>query len=128
MQGILARAMRCGSLAFVTTAGLEVGHIGAGVGRGVVIGGTAPRIIAWRGGRFWDIPEPQKVRDILIGKITEWREVAQQQRMAASLERIAETRPRSGNLLDELERLKRLLDEGVITKEEFEKAKKKLLE
>ncbi|MEM2640950.1 MAG: SHOCT domain-containing protein [Candidatus Bathyarchaeia archaeon] len=30
--------------------------------------------------------------------------------------------------MDELERLKRLLDEGVITKEEFEKAKKKLLE
>lgn len=130
MQGIIARAMKCGSLTFVTTTGLEVGHIGAGVGRGVIIGGTVPRLVAWRGGRFWDIPEPQKVREILMGKITEWREVAQQQRMAASLERIAETetKTRSKNIVDEIERLKRLLDEGAITREEFEKAKKKLLE
>lgn len=128
MQGILARAMRCGSLAFATTAGLEVGHIGAGVGRGVIIGGTAPRLIIWRGGRFWDIPEPQMVREILMGKIAEWREVAQQQKMAASLEKIAEAKIRSETLVDELERLKQLLDKGAITREEFEIAKKKLLE
>lgn len=127
MQGIIARAMDCGSLAFVTTSGLEVGHVGAAVGRGVIIGGAKPIFTLWRGGRFWDIKEPQKVREILMGKIHEWREVVQQQKMAVSLEKIAEGKPRS-TLIDELERLKKLLDEGAITKEEYEKAKKKLLE
>lgn len=128
MQGILARAMGCGSLAFVTASGLEVGHVGAAVGKGVIVGGTTPRLVAWRGGRFWDIREPHRVREILMGKVSEWREAFQQQRMAASLERIVEGKTRVGTLVDELERLKKLLDEGAITKEEYEKAKKKLLD
>lgn len=126
MQGILARTMNCGSIAFVTSSGLEVAHVGAAVGRGVIVGGTAPRLVAWKGGRFWDIREPHRVRDMLMDKIPEWREAAQQQRMAASLEKIAEGGPRA-SLIDELERLKKLLEEGAITKEEYEKAKKKLL-
>lgn len=126
MQGMLARAMNCGSVAFVTTSGLEVSHVGAAVGRGVIVGGTAPKLVAWRGGRFWDVREPHKVREILMGKVSEWREAFQQQRMATSLERIAEKKPHD-TLVDELERLKRLLDEGAITKEEYEKAKRKLL-
>ncbi|MEM3648789.1 MAG: SHOCT domain-containing protein, partial [Thermoproteota archaeon] len=128
MQGMLARAMNCGSIAFVTTSGLEVGHVGAGLGRGVVIGGVRPTLMAWRGGRFWDIREPHKVREILMGKVSEWREALQQQRMATSLEKIAEGKPRASMLVDELERLKRLLDERAITEEEYEKAKRKLLE
>ena len=128
MQGMLARAMNCGSIAFVTASGLEVGHVGAGVGRGVIIGGAIPRLVPWRGGRFWDVKEPHKIREILMGRVSEWREALQQQRMATSLEKIAEGRPRAGTLVDELERLKRLLDEGAITEEEYEKAKRKLLE
>ncbi|MEM1553064.1 MAG: SHOCT domain-containing protein [Thermoproteota archaeon] len=127
MQGMLARAMNCGSIVFVTTSGFEVGHVGAAVGRGVIVGGVTPKLVAWRGGRFWDIREPHRVREILIGEISEWREVFQQQKMATSLERIAERKPPTGTLVDELERLKRLLDEGAITKEEYEKAKRKLL-
>ena len=127
MQGILARSMNCGSVAFVTSSGLEVGYIGAGVGKGAIIGGTTPRLVPWRGGRFWDVREPHMVREILIGNISGWREVYQQQRIATFLERTFERKPLTGTLIDELERLKRLLDEGVITKEEYERAKKKLL-
>lgn len=128
MQGVIARAMGCGSLAFVTTSGLEVGHTWVTIGKDVMVGKTKPRIVTWRGGRFWDIREPQKVRDILMSKISEWREVAQQQRIATSLERMAEGKTQVASIASELERLKKLLDEGVITREEFEKAKKKLLE
>jgi membrane protein YdbS with pleckstrin-like domain len=129
MQGILARAMNCGSIAFVTTSGLETGHVAVGVGRGIIFGKTAPRLITWRGGRFWDVREPQRVHEILMGKIPAWREAYQQQRIATSVERITEGKtPRTESLIDELERLKRLLDEGAITKEEYEKAKKKILE
>ncbi|MEM2163909.1 MAG: SHOCT domain-containing protein [Candidatus Bathyarchaeia archaeon] len=127
MQGILARAMNCGSIAFVTTTGLELGHIGVGVGKGVIIGGTRPRLIAWRGNRFWDIKEPQRAREILMNKIPEWREAAQQQRIATSVEKMAE-KTQAASIASEIERLKKLLDEGVITREEFEKAKKKILE
>lgn len=128
MQGILARAMNCGSLAFVTTTGLEVGYIGAGARGRITVGGAVPRMVLWRGGRFWDIREPQKVREIVMGKVAEWREVVQQQRIAASVEKMAEGRMAPRSIADELERLKRLLDEGIITREEFERAKKKLLE
>lgn len=127
MQGILARAMNCGSIAFVTTTGLELGHIGVGVRKGVIIGGTRPRLIAWRGNRFWDIKEPQRAREILMNKIPEWREAAQQQRIATSVEKMAE-KTQAASIASEIERLKKLLDEGVITREEFEKAKKKILE
>jgi hypothetical protein len=32
-QGIIARAFKCGSIVFVTTAGLEVGYVGVGAGQ-----------------------------------------------------------------------------------------------
>lgn len=142
MQGILARMFNCGSLVFVTTTGLEVGYVGGGaaVGRGVVVGGGAatPTIVKGRGNIFWDISEPAKAREILMRKLTEWRDVFQQQRIAVSVERIAEkTVPQTPpsqqlsaaeTIVDQLERLKRLLDSGAITKEEYEKAKKRLLE
>ncbi|MEM3873888.1 MAG: PH domain-containing protein [Candidatus Bathyarchaeia archaeon] len=141
MQGILARMFNCGSLVFVTTTGLEVGYVGGGaaVGRGVVVGGgtATPTIVKGRGNMFWDIPEPAKAREILMGKLTEWREVFQQQRIAVSVERIAEKTAQTPlsqqpsaaeTIVDQLERLKKLLDSGAISKEEYEKAKKKLLE
>ncbi len=148
MQGLLARMFNCGSLVFITATGLEVGYVGGGaaVGRGVMVGGGAatPTIVKGGGNMFWDILEPAKAREILMGKLTEWREAFQQQRIAASVEKIAEktaslTPPQqppvattaaapAETIVDQLERLKRLLDTGAITREEYEKAKKKLLE
>ncbi|MEM4701374.1 MAG: PH domain-containing protein [Candidatus Bathyarchaeia archaeon] len=145
MQGLLARMFNCGSLVFITATGLEVGYVGGGaaVGRGVMVGGGAatPTIVRGGGNMFWDILEPAKARETLMGKLVEWREVFQQQRIAVSVEKIAEktvpqisppqqppaTTP-TETIVDQLERLKRLLDAGAITKEEYEKAKKKLLE
>lgn len=134
-QGILARMFNCGSLVFVTITGLEVGYAASGVsvGRGLRVGGgtVAPRVVKGRGNMLWDIADLGKVREILMSKITEWREVLQQQKMAISLEKIAgkatQSRP-SGSLAEELGKLKALLENGAITKEEYEKAKKKLLE
>ena len=138
MQGILARMFNCGSLVFVTSTGLEVGYIGGGaaVGRGVMVGGggVSPAIIKGRGNMFWDILEPEKAREVLMGKLTEWREVFQQQKIAVSVEKMAEkaTSPfplqTTETIVDKLEKLKKLLDTGAITKEEYEKIKKKLLE
>ena len=138
MQGIFARYFNCGSLVFVTSTGLEVGYVGGGAaaGRGVTVGGggATPTVIKGRGNTFWDIPEPGKAREILIGKITEWREVFQQQKIATSVEKIAERttppsqQPAAETIVDQLEKLKKLLETGAITKEEYEKAKKKLLE
>jgi len=141
-QGVLARFFNCGSLMFVSTAGLEVGyaHAGAGVGAGVggvLVGGgagsTTPTLLRGRGNTFWDVPDPSSVRQTLVAKLTEWREVAQEQRMASALEKITEKMPSttqptpSTSLVGELERLNVLLEKGAITKEEYEKAKKKLL-
>jgi len=39
---------------------------------------------------FWDILEPGKAREVLMGKLTEWREVFQQQKIATSVEKMAE--------------------------------------
>ncbi|MEM0358282.1 MAG: SHOCT domain-containing protein [Candidatus Bathyarchaeia archaeon] len=145
MQGLLARMFNCGSLVFITATGLEVGYVGGGaaVGRGVMVGGGAatPTIVRGGGNMFWDILEPAKARETLMGKLVEWREVFQQQRIAVSVEKIAEkTVPQTSppqqppattpteTIVDQLERLKRLLDAGAITKEEYGKAKKKLLE
>jgi multidrug resistance efflux pump len=66
---------------------------------------------------------------MLMGKVAEWREVVQQQRMAVSLQKIAEGKAEAGppSIASELERLKKLLDEGAITKDEYEAAKKRLL-
>lgn len=138
MQGIIARMFNCGSLMFVTSTGLEVGYTGGGaaVGRGVIVGGggVSPTIVKGRGNMFWDIPEPGKAREILMGKLTEWREVFQQQKIAVSVEKMAEKAIPSPQQLtaetiaDKLEKLKKLLDTGAITEEEYEKAKKKLLD
>jgi hypothetical protein len=139
MQGILARIFNCGSLVFVTSTGLEVGYVGGGAaaGRGVVIGGggVSPTVVKGKGNMFWDILEPGKAREVLMGKLTEWREVFQQQKIATSVEKMAErtTLPSqqpapAETIADKLEKLKKLLDTGAITKEEYEKAKKKLLE
>jgi hypothetical protein len=138
MQGILARVFNCGSLVFVTSTGLEVGYVGGGAaaGRGVIIGGggVSPTVVKGRGNMFWDILEPGKAREVLMGKLTEWREVFQQQKIAVSVEKMAEktTLPpqqlTTETVADKLEKLKKLLDTGAITKEEYEKAKKKLLE
>lgn len=38
MQGMLARAFKCGSLVFITATGLEVGYAVAGAGAGRTIG------------------------------------------------------------------------------------------
>ncbi len=150
MQGLLARMFNCGSLVFITTTGLEVGYVGGGaaVGRGIMVGGGAatPTIVKGGGNMFWDILEPAKAREILMGKLTEWREVFQQQRIAASAEKMAEkaipqtqaqpsmptsqppTASSTETIVNQLERLKKLFDSGAITREEYEKAKKKLLE
>ena len=138
MQGILARIFNCGSLVFVSSTGLEVGYVGGGAaaGRGVVIGGggVSPTVVKGKGNMFWDILEPGKAREVLMGKLTEWREVFQQQKIATSVAKMAERttlpsqQPAAETVADKLEKLKKLLDTGAITKEEYEKAKKKLLE
>jgi len=138
MQGVIARLFNCGSLVFVTSTGLEVGYVGGGAaaGKGVFVGGggVSPTVVKGRGNMFWDVPEPDKARAVLVGKLTEWREVFQQQKIAFSVEKMAErttlASPQSTGetVVDKLEKLKKLLDAGAITKEEHEKAKKKLLE
>lgn len=137
MQGILARIYNCGSLVFVTESGLEVGYVGGGgaVGSGVMVGagGVTPTIVKGRGNRLWDIADPGKARELLISKLTEWREVFQQRKISTSLEKMAK-RPQlpaqaaRETIVEKLEKLKKLLDTGAITKEEYRKAKKKLLE
>jgi len=137
MQGLLARLYNCGSLVFVTATGLEVGYVGGGaaVGGGVIVGGggATPTVVKGRGNIFWDIKDPGKAREVLMSKLTEWREVFQQQKISATLEKMAEKpqQPQSApteTIVEKLEKLKRLLDTGAITEEEYKKAKKKLLE
>jgi hypothetical protein len=85
MQEILARIFNCGSLIFITSTWLEVGYVGGGAtaGRGVVIGGggVSPTVVKGKRNMFWDILEPGKAREVLMGKLTEWREVFQQQKL-----------------------------------------------
>jgi len=140
-QGILARFFNCGSLMFVSTTGLEVGYAqagaGVGAGVGVIVGGgagsTTPQLLRGKGNTFWDIPNPSSLRQTLISKLTEWRGVVQEQRMAGALEKITEKMPSTpqatpaASLVSELERLNALLEKGAITKAEYERAKEKLL-
>jgi membrane protein YdbS with pleckstrin-like domain len=141
-QGFLARFFDCGSLMFVTTSGLEVGYAHAGTGAGVNLGGiliggggasSTPHLLKGRGNTFWDIPNPSSVRQALIAKLSEWRGVVQEQKMAASLEKITEKMPSnlqpapSTSLVGDLERLNALLEKGTITKTEYQKAKERLL-
>jgi len=127
-QGFLARIFKCGSLVFVTTAGLEVGYTAVGGGKYVYAGTAAPRLIRGTWNSFIDIRFPEQIRELVVNKLVAWREVFQQQRIATAVERMAEkTTPSTPSLAEELAKLKELLDKGVITKEEYEKAKKKLL-
>lgn len=133
-QGLLARLFKCGSVVFVTTAGLEVGYVGAGGGgrvyrSGIIFGGGAIPIIlrgAWNS--FLDVRFPEHASELIAKKLVEWREAFQQRRIATTVERLAEKTVAIGtSIAEELAKLKDLLDKGAITKEEFEKAKKKLL-
>lgn len=99
---------------------------------GVVVGGgtVAPRLIKGPHNSFLDVPAPWEVREIVMKYIKSWREAFQQQRLASAVEKIAErfALPTTGmSVAEELAKLKDLLDKGLISKEEFEKAKKKLL-
>jgi len=134
-QGILARMFDCGSLVFVTTTGLEVGArgVGGGVVRGGIFGGggtVTPTLVKTRGNMLWDILNPGKARELLISKLSEWRSVYQEQKMAESLKTIATRTPQTmpmGSIAEELNKLKALYESGTLTKREYEKAKKKLL-
>ena len=133
-QGIIARAFKCGSVVFVTTAGLEVGYVGVGAGRqGVGVGGARPMLITGAHNSFLDVRFPENVREVVVNKLIAWREAFQQQKIASTIERIAEKTVSYApsvpavSVAEEIAKLKKLLDEGAITKEEFEKAKKKLL-
>ncbi len=135
-QGILARMFDCGSVVFVTKTGLEVGARVGGAGamlRGGVFGGggtMTPTVVKGRGNMLWDIPSPGKARELFMSKLTEWRTAYQQQKMAVSLETMAgraQQTAASGSMAEELKKLKALYDSGAITKEEYEKAKKKSL-
>jgi len=131
-QGFLAKRFKCGSVVFVTTTGLEVGYVGAGGGKNVYGGAMRPYLMRTSANAFLDIREPWKVRELIMKRIVAWREAFQQQRIATAVERIAEkTQEQSAvrrNIVEELVKLKELLDKGVITQEEYEKLKKKLLE
>lgn len=69
----------------------------------------------------------------IIGKLSEWKQVYQQQEMATSLEKMVDRSGRlapaapSGSMAEEVSKLKTLHESGAITKEEYEKANKKLL-
>ncbi|MEM0459855.1 MAG: PH domain-containing protein [Thermofilaceae archaeon] len=133
-QGLLARAFDCGSLVFVTTTGYEIGYTYAGVGRGVVVATGKPRVRRTASNAFLDIRSPVSVREIIMKGLVAWREAFQQQRIASAVERMVGKEaeevpaPSKPSIADELLKLKRLLDEGLITKEEYEKLKKRIVE
>jgi hypothetical protein len=131
-QGILARAFNCGSLLFVTKAGLgrrRISRESLTPLEFIVLFLFAPR-----NNIFWDILEPVKARELLMKQLTEWRTVYQQQSIAASqrgmatsLGIIAGKAQSAVSMSEELTKLKNLYDNSTITKEEYEKAKQKLL-
>lgn len=134
-QGPLARLFKCGSVVFVTTAGLEVGYVGVGgggraSGGGVIFGGGGAVPVLLRGAwnSFMDVRLPEHVSELIVKKLIEWREVFQQRKIATAVEKMAERAAISRtSIAEELSKLKELLDKGVITREEFEKAKKRIL-
>ncbi|MEM1696798.1 MAG: SHOCT domain-containing protein [Desulfurococcaceae archaeon] len=126
-QGLLARIFKCGSLVFVTTSGLEVGYVVSGGGKYVYLGSATPRLLRGAWNSFIDVRFPEKVRELIMNRIVAWREVFQQQRIATAVERMANRIAPVSSISEELAKLKELLDKGIITKEEYEKAKKKLL-
>jgi hypothetical protein len=143
-QGLLARFFNCGSLRFATASGLEVGYSHVGTGAGINVGGflvgggtatSTPTLLKGRGNTFWDIQNPSFLRQELIAKLSEWREVVQEQKMATSLEEIrvreaplnSKSVP-SVSFVCDLEKLSELFEKGTLTKEEYKKAKDKLLD
>jgi hypothetical protein len=150
-QGIIAKAFRCGSLAFVTTTGLEVGYrvVGGGAATrraNAGVGFARPIMLRGAGNTFMDISNPASVRETLMNSLTEWRDVFQQQKIAqstrdiaASLSSVAQRstpQPAQPTLtsgpsmadLERLSKLKSLLDAGVISKDEFESQKNSILQ
>lgn len=130
-QGLLARVFDCGSLVFVTTTGYEVGYTYAGVGRDVLIATGKPHVRKTASNAFLDIRSPSSVREIIMKGLVAWREAYQQQRIATAVERVSEKRAptsSSPSIADELIKLKRLLDEGMISREEYEKLKNRIIE
>jgi len=89
---------------------------------------------SFRDSTFFDILEPGKAKELLMDKLTNWRIVYQQQSMAASQRNMAaslgiiagKAKP-VVSMSEELTKLKNLCDNNAITKEEYEKAKQKLL-
>lgn len=115
-QGFLAKRLSCGSLVFTLTG------IGTPYSEPIIVREDT-RIIFLRSmlsmllkGRsiFWDIQNPEKVANILINEIAKRRKALEQKMTLDSIFR-------------ELNRLKKLLDEGVITQWEYEEAKRKLI-
>jgi len=131
-QGFLARRFKCGSVVFVTTAGLEVGYAVAGGGKGVYGGAMRPYLMRTSTNAFLDIRMPWEVRELVMKKIVAWREAFQQQRIATAVERMTEKAQVESvgrrSIVEELAKLKELLDKGAITQEEYERLKKKLIE
>lgn len=116
----------CGSLVFVTKTGLgrrRSSREAVTLLEFVVLSTVLKR----RDNTFWDILEPGKARELLMKQLTKWRTVYQQQSMAASLGIIAGKAQPVVSMSEELTKLKNLCDNGSITKEEYEKAKQKLL-
>jgi len=60
---------------FVTSTGLEVGYVGEGAaaGRGVIMGGCGVSPTVVKGKHVLDILEQGKAREVLMGKLIEWR-------------------------------------------------------
>uniref|UniRef100_A0A7J3KFG6 SHOCT domain-containing protein n=1 Tax=Staphylothermus marinus TaxID=2280 RepID=A0A7J3KFG6_STAMA len=76
---------------------------------------------------FMDVRFPENVRELIMNRIVAWRKAFQQHRIVGTLERIADKVAPVSSISEELAKLKELLDKGIITKEEYEKAKKKIL-
>jgi membrane protein YdbS with pleckstrin-like domain len=149
-QGLLARAFRCGSVVFTTRTGLEVGYMAYEAGPRILrLIVARPVLMRSSYNAFLDVPHPEQARELLLQKLIVWREayqqqriveaqreiVSAQQRVATALEKGIEVKPvgkaeevKPFSIAGELEKLKKLLDEGAITKEEYEKLKKRLLE
>ena len=81
---------------------------------------------------FGMIKKPEVLRDHLINIINERACGAQYEEVGWGLEHATaepqETKQKSGYLMDELERLANLYEKGLLTDEEFEAMKKKLIE
>ena len=99
------------------------------VGPGVSLHTATPTLIKRSSNSFLDVRDPASVRETIMSRLVSWREAYQQQKIAGTLERMAGVPPGvAPSVTEELYKLKKLLDEGVITREEFEKLEKKLLE